>query len=167
MSELDMDIETDWSEIKSLFKCSFKSSFHYAIASVTDDGEPHITPIGSLILAEPGKGYYFEKFTKQLPSNGRTQPKICVLAVNGGMWFWLKSLIKGEFGSRPAVRLYGTLGVLRDATDSEKARFQRRVKSTRFTRGYKLLWKDMSKVREIEFDRVEQVKIGAMTKRFF
>ncbi|MCF6441313.1 hypothetical protein L1077_17905 [Pseudoalteromonas luteoviolacea] len=162
-----MDIKTDWLEIKKLFRCSFKSSFHYAIATVKDDGCPHITPIGSLTLTEPGKGYYFEKFTSQLPKSARTHERVCILAVNGSMWYWVKSLIKGEFGTRPAVRLYGTLGDLRDATESEKARFQRRVSKTRFTRGYKLLWKNMSKVREIEFDKAEQVKIGTMTKQFF
>ncbi|AOT10841.1 pyridoxamine 5'-phosphate oxidase family protein [Pseudoalteromonas luteoviolacea] len=161
-----MDIQTNWLEIKTLFKCSFKSSFHYAIASVSEDGNPHITPIGSLILTEPGKGYYFEKFTTNLPKSAKDQGRVCILAVNGSIWYWLRSLLKGEFVSRPAVRLYGTLGVLREASESEKAKFQKRVGKTRFTRGYKLLWKNMSKVREIEFDKVEQVKIGSMTKRF-
>jgi len=64
-----MDINTNWKQIKSLFKNSFNSSFHFAIASVTEKGEPHVTPIGSLILGKPGYGIYFEKFTKQLPSN--------------------------------------------------------------------------------------------------
>ncbi|KZN63444.1 hypothetical protein N473_16615 [Pseudoalteromonas luteoviolacea CPMOR-1] len=162
-----MDIHTNWLEIKTLFKRSFKSSFHYAIASISAEGEPHITPIGSLILTEPGKGYYFEKFTTHLPKSAHFQGRVCILAVNGSMWYWLKSLLRGEFVSRPAVRLYGTLGELRDATEYEKVKFQKRVSKTRFTRGYKLLWKNMSKIREIEFDKVEQVKIGAMTKRFF
>ena len=55
-----MDIDADWHVIKRLFRKSFASSFHYAIASVGQDGEPHVTPIGSLILGSPGQGVYFE-----------------------------------------------------------------------------------------------------------
>ena len=61
-----MDIAEHWKDVKALFKESFKSSFHYAIATVNEDGEPHVTPIGSLILGKPGHGLYFEEFSRQL-----------------------------------------------------------------------------------------------------
>jgi hypothetical protein len=64
-----MEIEADWQTIKKLFRHSFTSSFHYAISTVTENGEPHVTPIGSLILGAPGHGFYFEEFPSRLPRN--------------------------------------------------------------------------------------------------
>lgn len=64
-----MDIKENWKDIKKLFSESFRSSFHYAIATVNAEGDPHVTPIGSLILMGPGRGYYFEEFPRQLPQN--------------------------------------------------------------------------------------------------
>ena len=97
-----MRIDEHWTEIKQLFRQSFKSSFHYAIATVNENGEPHVTPIGSLILGKPGRGLYFEEFPKQLPRNFQTNKQVCVLVVNSSRWFWIKSLI-GE--SLSALRL--------------------------------------------------------------
>ena len=62
-----MDLISNWNEVKNLFKDSFKSSFHFSIASVSENGEPHVTPVGSLILGKPGQGIYFEKFPQLLP----------------------------------------------------------------------------------------------------
>ncbi len=159
-----MQINDCWPEIKQLFRQSFRSSFHYAIATVHENGEPHITPIGSLILGKPGYGVYFEEFPKQLPRNLRTNNRVCVLAVNSSRWFWLKSLIGGRFSSPPAVRLYGTAGALRDATDREIKLWQQRVKRVSFSKGHAMMWADMRTVRDIEFTHVEPVYIGEMTR---
>jgi hypothetical protein len=43
--EMDMDLIENWNGVKRLFRDSFKTSFHYSIATVTDKGEPHVTPI--------------------------------------------------------------------------------------------------------------------------
>jgi len=86
-----------------------------------------------------------------------------VMAVNSGLGFWLKSLLKGKFQRPPALRLYGEVGELRQASEKELALWQKRVKSARFTKGHKLMWRDMSMVRDITFTRVEMVKIGKMT----
>ncbi len=123
-----------------------------------------MTPIGSLILDRPGHGFYFEKFTRNLPANLGGNPRVCVLAVNSSLWFWLRSLTAGSFGSPPAVRLYGTAGELRPATEREIGLWHRRVRRVRFTRGHKRMWRDMRMVREIEFDRIEPVEVGAMTQ---
>ena len=82
-----MEIEKNWGEIKELFHESFRSSFHYAIATVSDDGKPHVTPIGSLILGRPGFGFYFEEFSKNLPRHLGSNGHVCVLAVNSSRWF--------------------------------------------------------------------------------
>ena len=158
-----MDIVKDWSLIRQIFRDSFASSSHYAIASVDEDGTPHVTPIGSLMLTEPGKAVYFEKFTSQLPKNYRHNPNITVLAVNSSRWFWLKSLLAGRFKQTPAVRLIGKAGDKRPATEQDVARWQKRVKAMAFTKGHKLIWRDMCDVRELHFDRVEPVRIGKMT----
>lgn len=159
-----MDLITNWKDIKCLFKKSFKSSFHFALATVTENGEPHVTPIGSLILGEPGHGFYFERFTQQLPRNFASNKQICVLAVNSNRWFWLKSLLSGRFTTPPAVRLHGVVGDLRDATDTEIALWQNRVKRVSFSKGHAIMWRSMSMVRDIEFTRIEPVHIGEMTR---
>ena len=159
-----MNLLSNWKEVKILFKDSFKSSFHYALATVTENGDPHVTPIGSLILDKPGHGFYFEKFPKHLPHNFGSNKQVCVLAVNSSRWFWLKSLVGGKFASPPAVRLYGVAGELREATDAEIALWQKRVRRVSFSKGHALMWQDMSMVREIMFTRAEPVHIGEMTR---
>jgi uncharacterized protein len=87
---IETSLQNQWASIRELFKDSFFSSFHYAIASINLDGTPHVTPIGSLLLnrAEP-KGIYFEIFTSTLRKNVERDPNVCVLAVNSGRWFWI------------------------------------------------------------------------------
>ncbi len=158
-----MDLHKNWPEVKDLFRESFKSSFHYAIATVGENGEPHVTPIGSLILDRPGFGFYFEKFPQRLPRNLAKNNHVCVLAVNSARWFWLKSLIGGRFSSPPAVRLHGVSGKLREATDREIVLWQKRIKSVSLSKGHAIMWRDMTMVRELEFTRIEPVHIGEMT----
>ncbi len=159
-----MDLHENWHEVKVLFRESFKTSFHYAIATVSKNGEPHVTPIGSLILGRPGFGFYFEKFPQHLPHNLSNNSHICVLAVNSARWFWLKSLVGGRFSSPPAVRLHGVAGELREATEREIMLWQKRVKPMSFSKGHALMWRDMSMVREVQFTRVEPVHLGEMTQ---
>lgn len=129
-----MDITENWKAVKDLFRASFKSSFHYAIATVNGEGEPHVTPIGSLILGKPGHGLYFEEFPRKLPANYKINQQACVLAVNSSRWYWIKSLFTGRFSSPPAVRLHGLVGEIREASE-----------------------------KEIKFTRIEPVHMGKMT----
>ncbi|NJD91635.1 MAG: pyridoxamine 5'-phosphate oxidase family protein [Geobacter sp.] len=153
-----MDMTANWNDIKSLFNQSFKSSFHFSIATVTEDGAPHVTPIGSLMLGKPGYGFYFEKkLLMHLPLNLEKNKKVCVLAVNTSRWFWLKSLITGKFTTPPAVRLHGFAGDSREATEAEVALWQKRVRRVSFTKGHGIMWRNMIRVRDIEFTRMEPV----------
>ena len=68
-----------------------------------------------------------------------------------------------EFYRPPAIRLYGRLGELREGTKDEKERFQRLVRPVRRTKGYKVMWKDMNRVRELSFERAEGANLGLMT----
>ncbi|MBW2564118.1 MAG: pyridoxamine 5'-phosphate oxidase family protein [Deltaproteobacteria bacterium] len=159
-----MDVTENWEDVKELFKKSFKSSFHYAIATVNEDGGPHVTPIGSLILGKLGYGFYFEEFPRQLPNNFKINKQVCVLAVNSSRWFWFKSLVAGRFSSPPAVRLHGTVGEIREATEKEIKLWHNRVKPVSFSKGHAMMWTNMKMVREIEFTRIEPVHMGEMTR---
>ena len=159
-----MQLKEDWKDIKKLFNRSFNSSFHYAFATVNEKGEPHVTPIGSLVLLEPGHGIYFEEFPRQLSLNFQHNKEVCVLAVNSGRWFWIKSLFIGRFASPPAIRLYGVVGEVREATETEVKLWHHRIRWTRGSKGFALMWKNMKMVRDIYFSRVEPVNIGVMTQ---
>ncbi|MEW6736805.1 MAG: pyridoxamine 5'-phosphate oxidase family protein [Acidobacteriota bacterium] len=154
-----------WNTIRKVVSQSFQSSLHFGFATVNIDGTPHITPIGSLILNhnEP-KGYYFELFTAKMPRNLERNKRVCIVAVNSGKWFWIKSLFFGRFATPPAVRLMGTIGELREATQLESEMFRRRIRNLRWFKGYYLLWEKLTMVREIEFDSFEPVYLGQMTR---
>ena len=162
-----MEINGNWPLIKDVFNSAFKSSFHFAIATVSADGEPHVTPIGSLILRAPGEAIYFEAFTQRLPAHIRHNDRVCVMAVNSSWWFWIKSLLIGRFSKPPSLRLYGHVGEARAASEVELALWRRRVGKLRGTRGHALMWQGMTKVREIHFTRMEAVHIGEMTRRLW
>ena len=161
---MDINLEENWQKIKTHFRKSFVTNMHVSIASVDEDNQPTVTPIGSLFLNDNQTGFYFEKFATKLYANSKMNNKICVLAVNSNKWFWLKSLFKMKFSAYPAVKLYGELGIKREATDKEYRAFQRRVRKTKRLKGSQYLWKDMSMVREITFTRAEKINLGIMTK---
>ena len=82
-----MEIDTHWDIVKKIFKQSFSSSFHFSIATVDENGKPHVTPIGSLILGNPGHAIYFEEFPNKLQNNLKTSKHVSILAVNSSKWF--------------------------------------------------------------------------------
>jgi len=159
-----MDLITDWSRIRRHFNKSFSSNFHVSVASVDADNNPTVTPIGSLFLNNDQAGFYFEKFPSKLPKHSRTNPNICLLAVNSSRWFWLKALFKGSFADNPAIKLYGSLGDRRKATEKEIRRLNRRMKMTNGLQGNTYLWKSMEFVREVKFNKAEKINLGKMTK---
>ncbi len=158
-----MDIKADWKSIRKLFNKSFSQNLFISIASVDADYKPTVTPIGSLFLNNDQTGFYFEKFPTKLPLNATTNRNICALAVNSSKWFWLKALFKGEFKTNPGIKLYGTLGERRKATDKEINRLNRRMKVTNGLKGNTYLWKTMDHVRDITFTKAESIKLGKMT----
>jgi uncharacterized pyridoxamine 5'-phosphate oxidase family protein len=159
-----MNIDENWDMIKATLQAAMKSSHHLSFATVTEDGSPHVTPIGSLILRDDCTGYYFEEYTKQMPINLKYNQQISILAVNSGVWFWIKSIYSGKFSSHPGIRLHGIVGERRPATKGEIAAWQNRVKSVKKTKGYKLIWENLKHVRDIKFDSFEPITAGEMTK---
>src|SRR4030042_241584 len=158
-----MEIGKHWKTIRAIFEEAYKSCSHFAVATVNEDGSPHITPIGALILRDNQTGFYFEENPKKMPCNLKKNPRICVMAVNADKLFWGKALVEGKFTIPPAVRLSGTMGELRNATTDEISLWQDKVAIAKGMKGYKLLWEKMSKVRDITFDSFEPVLMGEMT----
>ena len=159
-----MNIQENWSDIRAHFNRSVKSSLHVSIASVNSVGQPTVTPIGSLFLNKEQQGFYFEKYTSNLPLNAKHNKNICVLAVNSNLWFWVRSLLKVKFINYPAVKLYGVLGEKRKASEIELSRLKKRTKLFKISKkGYNYLWGDMTYVRKVEFTKAEKIKLGEMT----
>ena len=136
---------------------------HFSMATVNEDGSPHITPIGSLILREDPTGFFFDEYCTKTRANIARNPRVCFLAVNADRSFWVKSLIMGKFSAPPAVRLMGTVKELREATPDEIAAWQSRVAFARPTRGYQIMWGGMHSVRDVQFDSFEPMSSGKMT----
>jgi len=154
----------NWTRIRRIFHAAFISSFHFSIATVNEDGSPHVTPIGSLILQDELKGFYFEEYASNLSRNLRHNKRVCVMAVNSGKWSLLKSFFLGRFLVPPGVRLMGTAGERREATPHEVDLFKKRFRKYRMFKGYDLLWSRLRHVREIRFDAYEPVRVGALTR---
>lgn len=158
-----MNIKSNWEDIREHFRKSFSTNFHVSIASLDSQNDPTVTPIGSLFLNDDLTGFYFEKYPSKLPKYAGINKKVCVLAVNSGNIFWLKSLFSGRFNKYPAMKLYGELGERREATSKEKQRLDRRMAATRGLKGNKYLWANMPYIREINFTKAEKINLGNMT----
>jgi hypothetical protein len=159
-----MDLKSNWTEIRKHFNQSFRTNFFVSIASVDKDNNPTVTPIGSLFLNRDQTGFYFEKYPTKLPEHTKNNKNICILAVNSGTLFWLKSLFKGQFKTNPAIKLYGELGERRKATEKELNRLDRRMKATKGLKGNTYLWGSMPIVRELTFTKAEKINLGKMTE---
>lgn len=158
-----MDLRANWPQIQAAFRAGIRSSLHCAIASVSADGYPHVTPIGFVFLRDDCTAFYFEEHTKRLPQNLAHNAKVCLMTVNSSPWLWVRSLLRGKFATPPGLRLIGVAGERRLATDAEKAAYQARVKAFRGSRGYDLIWRDLQHVRDIRLERVEPVLYPQMT----
>ena len=148
---MNLDL-SKWSLVKNVFSKAQKANMHVNIASVSIEGIPNITPIGTVFLNDDGTGFLFDSFSKQLAENLQTNNNICISAVNSSKLFWLSSFIQGQFSSYPGVRLYGELGDLRPATQEEKLKVNRRIQSLKWTKGSKLIWSDFTHVREFKIN---------------
>ncbi|OIQ20676.1 MAG: hypothetical protein BM556_01690 [Bacteriovorax sp. MedPE-SWde] len=139
-----------------------KNSLYCSISTITKDGLPHSSPIGSVYVENEKQGYFIEMFTKGFVNQSGN--KACILAVNTSLLFWLKSLIFGQFKTPPGVRLLVTLGDRREISDIERNRFHKRVRPFRKLKGHKLMWSNANYVRPFSIDKVIPVSIGKMTK---
>ena len=158
-----MEINNHWDEIRKIFEEAYKSCLHFAIATVNEDGSPHVTPIGALFLRADQTGFFFDEYPSKMPANLKRNPGVCILAVNADKIFWAKSLMEGKFTTPPAIRLIGTVGELREATSEDKEAWYKRIVLARGLKGYRLMWERMGRVRDIQFNSFEPVDLGKMT----
>ncbi|MFZ5868353.1 MAG: pyridoxamine 5'-phosphate oxidase family protein [Thermodesulfobacteriota bacterium] len=163
-----------WKRIRELFgdashiSASMGRSVPYCtLATVNENGSPHVMPISSLILGENKKGFYFEEFSVNTTQNLGRDHRVCVLVVNNSISFWIKSLLFGRLASPPAIRLRGTVGERREAYPHEIEAFRKSILRLRVFRGYKPLWGMMKHGREVYFDSFEPVNCGPMKQLDF
>lgn len=157
-----MQIQNNWTEIKCVVERGQASTLYCSIASVSPEGIPNITPIGTVFLRDDQTGFYFDQYTSVLARNLEANPEVCLMAVNASPFFWLRSLFAGRFISPPGVRLYGTVGNLRPATHEELQRVENRIRSTRWLKGNRLLWSNFTHVRDINFTSFRPVVYPSM-----
>lgn len=153
-------LQSEWPRIRAVWR----STQFGAFASVAPDGSPQVTPIGSVFLhpSEP-RGYFHPIFTARLPKSLKTSSRFELLFVDGRLQSWAPALIRGRFDDFVAVRLRGhAIGPRRASTDEEIARWDRRLRGVRWTRGYELLWKHAGLTQEIAFDEFVPVRFGKM-----
>ena len=139
-------LQSEWPRIRAVWR----STQFGAFASVAPDGSPQVTPIGSI-------------FTARLPKSLKTSSRFERLFVYVRLQSWAPALIRGRFDDFVAVRLRGhAIGPRRASTDEEIARWDRRLRGVRWTRGYELLWKHAGLTQEIAFDEFVPVRFGKM-----
>lgn len=155
-----------WKTTKSVFHRARASSLHCAIASIDPDGSPHVTPIGSVLLGEPGRAVYFDAYNVALGRNLDHDPRCAILAVDSSKTGWLRALLRGRFDTAPGVRLVGTVSPARPATSAELDRFRRAVRPALRTKGGRLLWGDPERfrARDVTITGVQPVRISTMTR---
>lgn len=169
MKQLDPTDPAVWQQVRATVRGASASSMHCAIASIGADGHPHVTPIGSVMLTEPGRGVYLDVINVQLSRNIDRDPRIELLAVDSRRRTWLRGLVRGRFDTPPGVRLVGVAGATRPLRDDERERFERRVRWAIRTRGGRRLWGDPSRfrARDLTFTDVSPVRIPAMTEHLW
>jgi uncharacterized protein len=155
-------LRTRWTEIRSVWK----STVFGAFATIGADGAPQVTPIGSVYLdpTEP-RGYFHPIFTTRLRTALAQDERFELLFVDARASRWLAALVRGRFDRLIAARLKGhAVGPRRQSTEEEVARWRRRVRPVRWTRGHDLLWKDVRFAQELVFDALVPVRLGAMQR---
>jgi hypothetical protein len=157
-----MNIKDNWQKVKKVLESGQASTIYCSIATVNPDGSPHITPVGTVFLRDNQTGYFFDHYAESLGQNIDQNPNVCIMAVNSGRFFWLRSLLKGKFVAPPGVRLYGTVGPIREATEEEIEKIEKRVKPTKWMKGARMLWTDFTHVRDIEFSRYKPITYPMM-----
>ena len=156
--------EENWPFVKQNYQNIMKKVRYCSIGTVCESGMPNTTPIGSLILTEKGRGFFFDIFPELLAKNIDNNPNICILLINTDVFFWLKSMFIGKFTQPAGFKLLGTAGPKRAATLEEITAFRSIIKPMKPFKGYHSLWSDLSFVREVELTSYFPINTGRMTQ---
>ncbi|WP_405496643.1 pyridoxamine 5'-phosphate oxidase family protein [Nocardia sp. NBC_00511] len=157
-----MDSDVEWARIRQLLDRGRSSTGHFAIGSLDPVGGPSITPVGTVFFRDDRSGFYFDQYATGLRRNLDADPRVCLMSVDSGSLYWFRSLLTGRFATPPGVRLYGTAGPRRPATDAELEKVRRRVRPMRALRGGRLLWSDFTHVRDLTFTSARLVRYPVM-----
>ncbi|ADY57602.1 pyridoxamine 5'-phosphate oxidase-related, FMN-binding protein [Syntrophobotulus glycolicus DSM 8271] len=152
-----------WEKIRRYYSEALKASMHCSIATVSNHGIPNVSPIGSLMLKDDYSGFFFDIFAGTLSKNIDLNNHVCILCVNTGKLFWLKSLYLNRFGKPSGLKLIGTAGNKREATEEEIESFRSYIKPLKSFKGYHTLWDNLQYVREVRFTDYYPVNTGKMT----
>jgi uncharacterized protein len=158
-----------WQTAKDVVNRARASSLHCAVASINSDGSPHVTPIGSVVLGEPGAAVYFDVFNVTLARNLDRNPQCAILAVDSRKSTWLHALVRGHFDVAPGVRLIGSVGPARPASSVELERFRRAVRHALRTKGGRQLWgqPERFQARDITVTGIHPVRVPKMTQHLW
>ena len=163
----NMDIGKHWPQILRALAEGKKSNRFFSIATVNSDGTPHVTPIGHVFFNDDMTGYYFDQYSEVMPKNFEKNKNICLMSVNSNTFFWLKSLFSGRFSMSPAIRIMGTVGDKRDASKEEVEKLKKSIAITSGLKGHKLLWGDLTKVRDMRFTSFSPAKYPTMCEKLW
>lgn len=157
-----MALQQHWPAILDIVNATKKSNRFFSIATVDKYGNPHVTPIGHVFFRDNMSAYYFDAYSTAMPKNFQHNKRICLMAVNSGLLFWLNALWRGQFSAPPGVRLIGDVGEARQASDSELQEYRQSIRMFQNLKGSKLLWQDLQTVRDIHFSDFSPVNYPLM-----
>lgn len=157
-----MDLERNWDRILQVLDTAKRSNRFFSIATVDAAGNPHVTPIGHVFFRNDMTGFYFDEYSEAMPRNFESNRNICLMAVNSSSAFWLSALFKAKFNSAPGVRLMGTVGNARSTKSEELYMLQKSISFTRFLKGHKMLWGNLTTVRDMKFTSFSPAKYPVM-----
>lgn len=152
----------EWQRIKRVIEKAQRATMHCSIATVDQTGQPHITPIGTVFLADDQTGFFFDTYSESFKANLTLNNKACLQAVNSDRMFWLKSMILGKFSDYPGVRLFIEIDALRPATNQEIVLVQKRIKPLKWTKGSQLIWSDFTHVRTFKINGFKWIQYPTM-----
>ena len=158
-----------WRTARAVVRRTRTSTLHCAIASIDAEGWPHVTPIGSVMLGEPGQAVYLDVFNVALGRNLDRDPHCSILAVDSRKLTWARALFEGRFDVPPGVRLVGTVSPARDATTAEVERFRRNVRAAMHTKGGRRMWGNHAQLhaRDVTITGVVPVRVPGMTQHLW
>ncbi len=165
--------EQQWNSICHYFRNSFKSTpwifavsgmKYCSIATVNHDGTPHVMPFASLFVNDNRKAYYFEPYSRHTSQNLKNNQRLCVMVVNNGKWFLLKTLFLGKSSGPIAMRLMGSVGEKRKATAEALLKWHKLIRFTKPLKGARETWFKMDEVLDIYFNFLTQFNLVQQDK---
>jgi hypothetical protein len=154
---MQLDPERDWPAITAYVEGAMRAARHVTLATAGADGQPHVTPIGSLVLGPPTRGLFLERFPRRLAADAATNPRFALLAEDTRLWQLLRHFRgDGWFG----LKCYGELGERRAATPSEIDRLAARISRHGRARVKRLLFGQAPQVRDLTVTGAEAISLA-------